>query len=84
MTLEERTLAKELSQQIKDKYGKDSLNACEFAEYLGRTRQYVCEKIRRRELPGYCAGHSFTIPVDSIALWIIRLSTTKQLKESNT
>lgn len=80
MTLEERTLSKEIAQQIRERYGKDSLNACEFAEYLGRTRQFVCEKIRRRELPGFCIGQAFTIPVDSIALWIVRLSTTKQLK----
>ena len=81
MTLEERTLSKEIAQQIRDKFGKECLNAKEFADYLGRTRQYVCEKIRRRELPGYCAGQSFTIPVDSIALWVVRLSTTRQLKE---
>lgn len=80
MTLEERALSTEIAQKIREKYGKESLNACEFAEYLGHTRQYVCEKIRRRELPGFCAGHSFTIPIDSIALWIVRLSTTKQLK----
>jgi hypothetical protein len=80
MTIEERTLSKEIAQQVREKFGKECLNAKEFATYLGRTQEYVAEKIRRRELPGYCIGHSFTIPIDSIAIWIVRLSTTKQLK----
>ncbi len=42
MTLEERTLSKEIAQQIRDKFGKECLNAKEFANYLGKTRQYVC------------------------------------------
>lgn len=79
MTLEDRQIVLLLSEKIRERYGKNSLTAAEFADYLGKTRQYVCEKIRRRELPGYFCGRSFSVPVDAIALWENRLSRTKDV-----
>lgn len=77
MTLEDKDLVRDMGNQLRERFGKDSLNAKEFGKYLGKNPMYVAEKIRRREFPGYCDGHTFTIPVDSIALWIVRLSKTK-------
>lgn len=78
MTLEERADAKTIADRIRDRFGKDFLNAGEFAEYLGITRQSVYAGIRSRHLPGQRYEHSYTIPVESIALWEMRLAKTKE------
>ena len=77
--IEDRQMVLTLAETIKEQYGTSSLNAEQFANYLGKTRQYVCEKIRRRELPGYSSGRSYCIPVNAIAMWENRMSKTKHL-----
>ena len=78
-TLEDRQMVLALAEDIRKRYGKNSLTATEFADYLGKTPQYVCEKIRRRELPGYFCGRSFSVPVNTIALWENRMSKTRTI-----
>jgi len=76
-TFEERQMVLHMAEDLSRRYKKNSLTASEFAEYLGKSRQYVCEKIRRGELPGYRCGQSFNVPVRAIALWELRISKTK-------
>ena len=77
MTVEEKSAVKSISDRIRKKFGKDCLNADEFAEYLGITRQSVYEGIRSRQYPGQRDAKSYTIPVDSIAIWEVKLARTK-------
>ena len=77
--MEERQMVFHLAEHIREQYGKNSLTAADFADYLGKTPQYVCEKIRRRELPGYQEGRTFCVPVNTIALWEYRMSKTKNI-----
>ena len=83
MTLEEKQNVKEIADALRERLrGKETLNAGEFATYLGKTRQFVCNSIRAHLLPGQKIGGKFIIPVGSIALWEYRLSKTKEM-ESN-
>lgn len=77
MTLEERTGVKEIADRIRERFGKETLSAGEFAEYLGLTRQTVYAGIRSRHLPGQRYERSYIIPVESIALWETKLAKTK-------
>lgn len=78
MTLEDRAQVRERAADLEGRFGKGSINASEFAEYLGLTYQTVCNKIRTHQLPGQRNGGSFTVPVFSIALWESKLSKTKE------
>ena len=80
MTLEERALAKEIATKLKDQFGSDTLTADQFAKYLGKCRAYVCQRISVHLLPGAKVGHSYVIPVDSVALWEARLAKTKDVE----
>jgi hypothetical protein len=81
MTFEERAQVRERAADLEKKFGKGSVNASEFAEYLGLTYQTVCNKLRAHRLPGQKDGGSFLIPVYSIALWEARTSHTADEKE---
>ena len=81
MTIEERSEVKNIAESIFEKFGKGSLNAEEFSEYLGQSRATVCEKIRNGSYPGQHSNGSYTIPINSIALWEVKLAKTK-IKES--
>lgn len=74
MQYELRALAKELAQELKERYGKNSLTAKEMAEYIGMTPAYVCQKINDHVLPGYKDGRTYVIPIDSLAIWEVGLS----------
>jgi hypothetical protein len=80
MTLEDRTLVKEIATEIKTRFNCETLNAKQFSEYLGRESEYVCAKISQRKLPGFKDGRTYVIPIDAIALWIVRLSKTKDFQ----
>ena len=82
MTIEERADVKHLANSLESRFGKDTISAEEFAAYLGKQRQFVCQMINARRLPGQKIGGKFIIPVGSIALWEYRLSKTKEM-ESN-
>lgn len=81
MTLEERTQVQERAAELEKKFGKASINAGEFAEYLGLAYQTVCNKIRVHRLPGQKDGGSFLIPTYSIALWESRTANVKTERE---
>ena len=49
--------------------GKHNINAKEYAEYLGKTPEKICELIRNKKLPGIQIGREFTIPLKSIAVF---------------
>lgn len=84
MTIEERADVKHLANSLKSRFGgKDTINADEFAGYLGKQRQFVCQMINARRLPGQKVGGTFIIPVDSIALWEAWLSKTKNETEDS-
>jgi len=76
---EDRQMALAIAESIKKQFGKNSLNAGEFAKYLGMSRQFVCEKIKRRQLPGYKCGSAYSIPVNAIGLWEVRMAKTQQI-----
>lgn len=78
MTLEERQLAKEIADKLREQFEADALTVEQFGKYIGKKRAYVCDGIRSRQLPGAKVGHTFIIPVDSVALWEARLSKTKE------
>ena len=78
MTLEERADAKVIADRIRERFGKDFLNAGEFAEYLGKSRLTVYAGIRSKHLPGQRYEHSYTIPAESIAIWETKLAKTKE------
>jgi len=78
MTIEEKATVKNVASSLRERFGgKDNISAEEFAAYLGKQRQFVCQMINARRLPGQKIGGTFIIPVDSIALWEARLSKTK-------
>ena len=84
MTIEEKTTVKNVAFSLRERFGgKDSISAEEFAKYLGKQRQFVCQMVSARQLPGAKIGGTFIIPVDSIALWEARLSKTRAEKEAN-
>lgn len=78
MTLEERQLAKEIADKLAIEFGTSTLSVNQFAKYLGKKRAYVCDSIRAHILPGAKVRHTFIIPVNSIALWEVRLSKTRE------
>lgn len=79
MTLEEKATINEIADSLHERFGKNSLDAGEFADYLGLARQTVCKKIKANLLPGMrLGGKSYIIPVASIALWESRLSNTTE------
>lgn len=78
MTLDERQLAKDIADKLRERFGTDTLSADQFAKYLGKKRAYTCYSIQAHVLPGAKIGHTFVIPVDSIALWEMRLAKTKE------
>ena len=79
MTLEERQLAKDITDKLREQFGTDALTVDQFAKYLGKKRAYVCYSINAHVLPGAKVGHTFIIPIDSIALWEARLAKTKEV-----
>lgn len=80
MTLEERQLARDIADKLRERFKADTLTAEQFAKYLGKKHQYVCYSISAHVLPGAKVGHTFIIPVDSVALWEARLSKTKEME----
>lgn len=80
MTLEDRTLVKEIASEIRARFNCETLNAKQFSEYLGKESEYVCAKISQRKLPGFKDGRTYAIPIDAIALWIVRLSKTQDFQ----
>lgn len=80
MTLEERQLVKGIADKLRNQFGTDTLTVDQFAKYLDKKRAYVCYSIRAHVLPGAKVGHTFMIPVDSIALWEARLAKTKDVE----
>lgn len=79
MTLEEKQNVKEIADALRERLrGKETLSAGEFATYLGKTRQFVCNSIRARLLPGKKIGGEFVIPVDSVALWEAKISKVRE------
>lgn len=79
MTLEERQLTKDIADKLREQFKADTLTVEQFAKYLGKKKQYVCYSINAHVLPGAKVGHTFIIPVDSIALWEARLAKTKEV-----
>mgnify|MGYP000900394075 FL=1 len=77
MTVEEKSAVKSISDRIRKRFGKDCLNADEFAKYIGKSRMTVYAGIRSRRYPGQRDAKSYTIPVDSIAIWEVKLARTK-------
>ena len=80
MTLEDRTLEHWSKKLLPKRFNCETLNAKQFSEYLGRESEYVCAKISQRKLPGFKDGRTYVIPIDAIALWIVRLSKTKDFQ----
>ena len=77
MQHEMRALARELAQELKERYGKNSLTAKEMADHLGVTPEYVCQKISDHVLPGYKDGRTYVVPIDSLAIWEVMLARTE-------
>lgn len=80
MTLEERQTVKELADKLREQFGAETISVDQFAKYLGKKRAYVCDSIRAHILPGAKVRHTFIIPANSIALWEVRLSKTKEME----
>lgn len=81
MTIEEKSNVQAIADKLHEQFGsKDTINAEEFAEYLGLCRQVVCNSINARVLPGQKIGGKFIIPIHSIALWEYRISKVKDIQ----
>ena len=54
---------------LRERFGKDTINAKELAEYLDQTASVVCNAIRAGKIPGKKVGHNFVIPLTQLAHW---------------